>query len=163
MVADLDLPKPFDVGEFCERLSEKRGRRIVLVPKDLPPHSPCGLCVSTHDTDYVFYQAATSGPHRLQIILHEIGHLLCGHGTETVMDEATSRALVPDLDPEMVRRMLARTYYAKEEEAEAETIATLIFTEIGDYAHDRTWTVPDDATDVVKRIIKSLDGGDEAI
>lgn len=129
----------------------------MLMPRDLPANTPCGMCISTPTADYVFFHTRTSGPHRLQIILHEIGHLLCDHTPSVVLDEETSRILAPDLDPGMIRRMLARTHYMREEEAAAEMIATLIFTEVGHYTRNRTWKVPDEAADVVERIAKSID------
>jgi hypothetical protein len=123
---------------------------------DLPPESPCGLWVSTDQQDYVFFQEATSGPHRLQIILHEIGHLLCEHHTGPVLGDNISALLVPDLDPKLIRTMLGRSHYSQAEEQEAETIATLILSEVTRFSPERMFEVPAEAAEVVDRISRSF-------
>ncbi|WP_143020214.1 ImmA/IrrE family metallo-endopeptidase [Sinosporangium album] len=160
MVRGLDLPEPFTVEELCRRLGQRRGRRIILVPRDLPPGSPCGLCVSTETSDFIFFHEGTSGPHQLLIILHELGHLLCGHGVKTGLHDDDINVLMPDLDPVMVRRILGRTRYGSEEEVVAETIATLILSDVGVYAPSRKWKIPDEVVGVVRRISYSIGPGD---
>jgi hypothetical protein len=155
-VRDLEIPSPFDVRKLCQRLGNQRGRPILLLPVDLPPESPCGLWVSTDEQDYVFFQKATSGPHRLQIILHELGHLLCDHRTGQVLSDNTSALLVPDLDPNLIRTMLGRSHYSQTEEQEAETIATLILGQVTRFSPERMFEVPAEAAEVVDRISRSI-------
>ncbi|MEU7905251.1 hypothetical protein [Actinoplanes sp. NPDC049118] len=155
IVRDLDIPSPFDVHEFCRRLGDKRGRPILLLPMDLPPDSPCGLWMSTERQDYVFYQKATSGPHQLLIILHEIGHLLCDHRIGPVLSDELSTLLAPDLDPALIKSMLGRSHYSQESEHEAETVATLILGEVSRFAPEQTSEVPAEVADVVGRISRS--------
>ncbi|MEU4215880.1 hypothetical protein [Actinoplanes sp. NPDC026623] len=155
IVRDLDIPSPFDVQELCRRLGDKRGRSILLLPMDLPPDSPCGLWMSTEQQDYVFFQKATSGPHQLLIILHEIGHLLCNHHVGSVLSDDLSALLAPDLDPGLIKTMLGRSHYSQESEHEAETIATLILGQVSRFSPEETFEVPAEVADVVGRISRS--------
>ncbi len=125
VLGSIDLPEPFDANAFCEAVATKRGRPIRMVPQERMV-GPCGVLVSMQDADYVFFEAATSPVHQDHIIAHELGHLLCEHVPKDRLGEDVLRALMPDLDPAMVRRALARTSYDVAEEREAEMIASLV-------------------------------------
>ncbi len=122
----LDLPRPFDVHVLCDRLGQRRGRPIVLVPLALPPHGPCGLWINGQQQDYIVYEQTTSPLHQEHIVLHEVAHLVCEHPGAPQVDDAHSGRLFTNLDPAMVRRVLARTSYSTDEEIEAELLASLI-------------------------------------
>ena len=125
-LADLEIQRPFDLATFCARLSERRGRRIVLLPTELPADSPSGLWIKGERHDYVVYERATTPLHQTHIALHEIGHLLCEH-TSPVHDAGVQvDRLFPSLDPALVRRALGRAGYSTDEESEAELLASLI-------------------------------------
>ncbi|MFI7593539.1 hypothetical protein [Micromonospora sp. NPDC049359] len=126
IVAELEMPDPFDVRRLCDVLGERRGRPIHLVPIALPAQTVCGMCVPTNDFDAIFYEQDTSPLHQLLIIGHELGHLLAGHQATEVLDADASRLLLPDLDPQLVRRSLGRSNYAAAEEREAEMIGSLL-------------------------------------
>ncbi|WP_397560774.1 hypothetical protein [Spongiactinospora sp. 9N601] len=121
----LTLPTPFDVRVLCATLAEERGRPIHLLPMTGNPGVQ-GLWVATETADVIFYEDATTPPHQEHIILHELSHLLCDHYRVTDPAAELARALLPDLDPGMVVRMLGRTSYTAIEEQEAELLATLI-------------------------------------
>lgn len=106
-------------------LERHRGRAIHMLPP-LPPSPglPCGLCVAGADADYIFCVGGPTGLHRDHIMLHEIGHLLGGH-RGMLPGDGLAR-LMPNLEPETVRRVLGRTAYGTEEETEAETFASLV-------------------------------------
>ena len=76
--------------------------------------------------DYVFYDETTSGLHREHIIAHELAHLMWDHGSAEVVAPELVAALLPDLDPSLVRRMLSRSSYSSVEEQEAEVMASLV-------------------------------------
>jgi hypothetical protein len=78
------------------------------------------MWLATKGADYVVYERNTSAPHRDHVILHELGHILCEH---TGGDSAG--VLFPQLDPAVVRTMLARGHevYSTGQEAEAEYVA----------------------------------------
>jgi hypothetical protein len=132
-VADaVSLPEPFDAEAFVAGLAAERGRPIELMPVSAPEGAPCGLLMSTERADYILYPANTTALHRRHILLHEVGHLLCGHtgsdaGADGVaIDAAAGRQLMPSLSPELVRRVLGRTTYTEVEEREAELVASLL-------------------------------------
>jgi hypothetical protein len=122
VVRDLPFPSPFDVRALCAAVAERRGKPIQLV--GLATGSEVlGMWVATDVADLIFYEQVTTRPHQDHIILHELSHLLCDHYPVIAMDVS---ALTPNLDPEMVRRVLARTTYQEAEEQEAELLASLI-------------------------------------
>ncbi|MCZ4119444.1 ParH-like protein [Streptomyces sp. H39-S7] len=124
-VAELPLPRPFDAADFTDALAEQRGRPLVLVP--LPPHActPCGMLVTTDRADYIGYPTSTSALHQQHILLHEVGHLVCGHAGVAHLGSSASRVLLPHLSGELVQRVLGRTVYSDVQEQEAELIASL--------------------------------------
>ncbi|GAA3991503.1 hypothetical protein GCM10022247_07940 [Allokutzneria multivorans] len=126
IVGELVLPDPFDIGVFVETLAAQRGRPIELVELPSRPATPCGVLAATDRADYIFYAADTSALHQEHILVHELGHLLCGHVGDEVVDDAISAALTPNLSPELVRRVLGRTSYSEEKEQEAELFASLV-------------------------------------
>jgi hypothetical protein len=126
----LDLPVPFDVRTFCDALGVRRRRPIRLCPVTSQA-GPCGVWAAGAEADYIFYEQATSPLHQEHIILHEASHLLCGHCPAPVSEEECSRLLFPDLDAEMVRRVLGRADYSADEEQEAELLASLILKRAG--------------------------------
>lgn len=130
-LADLGLPEVADVAELCRHLGEVRDRPITLVPMQMPSSHPCGMWVAARDEDLIFYDANTTGAHQEHIILHELGHIICCHRGAGGLDEAASRLLFPNLDPELVRDMLLRATYDDVQEQEAEIIAYLLSQRMG--------------------------------
>lgn len=126
------LPDPFDAGAFVAELAAERGRPIELMQVSVSSSGPCGLLMSTERADYILYPTNTTALHRRHILLHEVGHLVCGHvGSDAgadgiVLDAAAGKTLMPNLSPELVRRVLGRTGYSAVEEQEAELLASLL-------------------------------------
>ncbi len=75
-----ELPRPWDVRALCRRLAAARGRPLTLRAVDLPA-LPFGMWLFDGTRDVVMYPASATGYYRDHIILHEICHLLSGHGT----------------------------------------------------------------------------------
>jgi hypothetical protein len=119
LVEKLELPDNFSATAFCESVAAQRGRPIVLMPLPVPtsPDLPTGMWLASRGTDYILYDSQTSRYHQEQIILHEIGHILFGHGAPNVEDRAV-RCRNP--------AGLPRTSYSTLEEQEAETLATML-------------------------------------
>jgi Zn-dependent peptidase ImmA (M78 family) len=87
---------------------------------------PCGMWFTTTAADHIFYEKQTSDFHRNQIILHELGHMLCGHTMDFL---STDSGLIADsgtVDRDIVRAALKRTSYTTEKERHAEIVASLI-------------------------------------
>ncbi|WP_433501012.1 ImmA/IrrE family metallo-endopeptidase [Sphaerimonospora sp. CA-214678] len=124
IVDRLSIPAPFDPDLFISALAERRGRVVELVP--MPgPAVQCGALVATDEVDYIFYATSTTRLHREHILLHEAGHLLCGHIGE-VDPGLLPEILFPHLGGDLIRRVLGRTDYSAAEEQEAELVASMI-------------------------------------
>lgn len=128
------IPDPWDLEEFLRRLSESRGRPIVLRPFEAEGGSaPCGLYLGTASADHILYPVQVTPLQRDHIILHEISHLLydssasdeggAGPRCRAVIDAEYARLVFPDIPLELVRRMLGRTGYSTEIERLAELFA----------------------------------------
>ncbi|MFF4779072.1 hypothetical protein ACFY05_40260 [Microtetraspora fusca] len=124
IVGRLSIPAPFDSDLFISALAEQRGRIVELVP--MPGGATqCGALIATDDADYIFYATSTTRLHQEHILLHEVGHLLCGHIGDAKL-ESLPKLLLPNLSGDLVRRVLGRTDYSGAEEQEAELVASMI-------------------------------------
>lgn len=123
---DLDIPEPFTIEGFCGTLARQRGRplRLHQLPDGSAEDMPCGAWLADATADHIVYEPGTSPLHRDHIILHELAHMLCGHALGR--DEDMARYLLPDLDPGLTQRMLARASYTTDQEREAEILAGMI-------------------------------------
>ncbi|MEU9158878.1 hypothetical protein AB0D29_01125 [Streptomyces sp. NPDC048424] len=110
-VADeLIIPQPFNLEVFCANISAQRGRPLLVLPLDGPADTdlPCGIWVGLDTADLVFYEAGAADILKIQIVLHEVAHMLLGHVTPQLHVSG-------DADDELVtvsehfRRFLART------------------------------------------------------
>jgi hypothetical protein len=120
------MPVPFSPDTFVDAVATHRDRRIELMPVPATVGAPCGLLMTTDRADYILYPVNTTELHQQHILMHEVAHLLCGHTGTAEIDAAATRALMPNLSPELVQRVLGRTVYAEAEEHEAELLASLI-------------------------------------
>lgn len=130
-LAGFTVPVPFSLEALCAQLARDRGRPLHLHPLALPagPDVPCGMWVATGRADHVFHAQGASALHQRNIVLHEIGHMICDHEIDN--GGAALAAVLTDLDPAMVQRVLMRTRYSAPEEEEAEMIAALILEQAG--------------------------------
>ncbi len=133
-VRALPIPIPFDVDLFCLLLGARRGRPIALEPSFTLPPGTTGRVIHTATKDIVLYDGRATGRHRLQIILHELGHLICGHQPPAAAVEAAFLSLVPKLAPTALRhtRLTSCERHPAEDpdEIEAEGYAALVLEEI---------------------------------
>jgi len=74
-----DLPRPWAVEALCEELQRVRGRPLTLHSADLPA-LPFGMWYDDGTRDYIVYRSSATGYYRDHIVLHEICHMLAGHG-----------------------------------------------------------------------------------
>lgn len=123
----LGLPPAWSVPDLASRLSTLRGRplHIDFLPRSQPGEIPCGLWVSTDSADYIYARQGTSSLHHRHFVLHEVGHMICGHRGLDVSLRLAS--MLPHLKPEVIRRALGRTTYSDPQEQEAETFADLLY------------------------------------
>lgn len=132
LVRELDIPVPFDLGEFVAGLERQRHRPIRLCPFSSGPGIPCGLWIGTADADYIYHEQGTTPYHQTHIALHELAHMLLDHRGATQVWEKLVSLLVPDVDPQLVQLVLGRSMYTTQQEQDAETLASLIHEQSGD-------------------------------
>jgi hypothetical protein len=109
----IEIPRPFSLDVFAASVAARRGRALRVLP--LPgldgADGLSGAWVATDTADYVLIDADVRGWHRDLIGLHEISHILYGHGTAGTI---------------AVRRILGRGGSSINDEQEAELTAWLI-------------------------------------
>jgi hypothetical protein len=126
-LAGVPVPDPFDLAAFCQGIAAMRGRPLRLHPvPGLSSTAPCGLWISVPAADHIFFDPNTSRLHAEHIVLHELGHMLCGHSISADVGGSALARLMPDLDPKTVARVLGRVSYPTSQEQEAELLASLI-------------------------------------
>ncbi|MGW7022530.1 hypothetical protein [Streptomyces decoyicus] len=130
MISGITLPEPFSAQELCTQLRRERDRPLHLLPLPTPtvPNTPTGMWLVTARGDYIFYDAQTSLLHQEHIIMHEIGHMLCGH--QSVTDGQRLLRHIEVTDP-AIQQVLPRIRYSDGQEQEAEMIASLILEAVG--------------------------------
>lgn len=134
LARELPIPVPWDRDVFINNVAEMRGRAIRLIPTDTTTlaDSPCGLWLACDDEDLILHEIGTTEYHIDQIVGHEIGHILLGHGRsgargyDPVREHELFRRALPDIDPETVRAVLGRTDYGSDQERDAEMFASLL-------------------------------------
>ncbi|MFG3438386.1 hypothetical protein ACGF0J_14175 [Nonomuraea sp. NPDC047897] len=129
------IPHPFTLDEFIARIRAVRQRPLHM--HDLPAEAATavsGLWFRTEKADHIFVAPGASGLLRVNIVLHEVGHMLLNHGdvggdVEEVMRRLMGPA-VAAFEAAHGRPSLgaARSRYDTREERDAEQLATLILT-----------------------------------
>lgn len=153
----IGLPEPGAVEEFIERLAIHRGRPIELRPftHDEVPAGICGLWIDQTSRDVIGFP--TEARHAPHIVMHEVGHMLCGHRGRSAVGGTQLRSFMPDLDPDMVHRVLGRSVFSDREEREAELVASLIMDRVA--ATARRSPVPAIVVDPLTQRLRRAFGG----
>ena len=165
---ELELRPPLDVELLCEALGRHRGRPIIVVPSDeLSGRRKFGFTWDdpSEEAVLIMYESRTTWTHQMMIILHELGHLICGHPGTAIdhsyrtdhareFQEISPLALAEVLGsvpprPRKRRRgrriSLAASLYDEPAEWEAETTATILsgwVPDLGGGTGGRTGTDP---------------------
>jgi hypothetical protein len=167
LVRGLALPDPFDLDAMVAEATEAVGVPIVLAPypiataqsaRKLGEPLPAALCVATPGergapgTFHVFYRDDTTSEHRMHSVLHELGHILCGHIT------AYDEVVPDDLDSATIARAIKRSAYTDDLERAAEQFAYAVAKRRGRlHTGDRSPADPEMST-VVDRYGSILEG-----
>lgn len=140
----LDLPLPCSVGAVRHHVQRARDRPLIVLPLPFPASEerPYGLWAEYPNADFILHEAHTSPAHQDQIILHEIAHILLGHGGVTSFTFSARPGSSPTATHS--RRQLrppakTRLAYGTAEEREAEIIATLLMMRTSAVAARGTW------------------------
>jgi hypothetical protein len=133
-LAAVPVPSPFNLREFCDAVGAYRGRPIHLFESEGPftDEHPSGAWSPMDDEDHIYVATGLAPAHRVQVVLHEVGHMLWGHDpAATFKDPGKVRVITPQLSTVALRRMLFRTRYVEPVEREAETYASLAMEQAG--------------------------------
>jgi len=115
-----------DVIDHIAQIRQRPCTVITFNPHDYPT-APCGAWIEATDKDLVLVSEATSGFYRDHVILHELSHMLLAHTASQNLGELISAlGVMPDLSPQLIRRILARQSYDDDQEREAELLASQI-------------------------------------
>lgn len=125
------LPAPWDLNAYLAAVAAHRGRSISLRPVSaaMLAEDGCrgkGLWVARGHDDIIVYDADATDRNAEHIILHEVGHMLLGHGKD-LAEPATPlspklAALLPSL---AAQHVLGRNEFGAEGEQEAEVFADM--------------------------------------
>ncbi|WP_156925919.1 ImmA/IrrE family metallo-endopeptidase [Glycomyces arizonensis] len=150
----LNPVRPYNLDDLLSKWEAHTGRTVQLMPMSLRQGNLTGLCLSSTATDYIVFEQDAAQLHRLHIIYHEFGHLLCDHRSQE-LDIKVSSLLFPTLDPMTVRRTLMRNCtYSDRQEQEAETTAYILMESL--FAPSAASTASNESTNPAHRIAESL-------
>jgi hypothetical protein len=176
----------FTLDGFSEWLANQRNRKIVFVPRSLPPKI-FGACIKADgvdvnvleqlapsavifgkgvredNVDLIFFEADTPVVHRVHIRLHELSHLVCGHPTVEIGSHR-AQALLRSADPIALSHLeclLLRSVRSDEHEREAETLTDLIQERVQRYSRlDELYTAiaaEGDFTDYFASYVRAME------
>lgn len=127
LISDMDLAPSATTETVCVRLCEvmaqRMQREIRLRFDDLGAGLSGLWAVTDDDVHVIVVTTARSWVHRLLILLHEIGHMLCGHRPMQLDADAARALFYPNLSPTMLRMIAGRTTLSRAEEREADQVA----------------------------------------
>ncbi|MFI0979760.1 hypothetical protein ACH4SP_22510 [Streptomyces sp. NPDC021093] len=158
-VRGLHLPPVGSIRELLPHIEERSGLpiRLEAAPPEWDEEAVCGMWLRTVHTDYIFVVEETSRSHQDHIIAHEVAHILRNHQSAEAKlppPAPIPRRISSRLDPDMVRSVLGRAFYAHQDEREAELIATLLQHRI----HRPGAPRPNVADELVDRVTRTLLG-----
>lgn len=129
VVNGIDIPYPFSAKVLGASIAKKRNRPLYFYEIE-GPSDMCGMWLSTTRGDHIFFEPETSRFHQDHIILHELGHMLCGHLRSTPEEyQDLADKMSEGADGGVIQSFLGRTSYTSSEEQAAEMVASLILEE----------------------------------
>ncbi|MFD8547274.1 hypothetical protein [Streptomyces sp. NPDC059649] len=132
LIKELALPAVIDLRGMCEVVAARVERPVHLVPMSLGG-VVSGMTAVTDDGYWVFYELRTSPWHQAHIVLHELSHLLLGHGQDPAVTEDALKIWTPSVDVATAMRRMGLTMgfarhhgYDNLAERETEVLGTLL-------------------------------------
>ncbi|XVV06772.1 hypothetical protein ACQPW3_15860 [Actinosynnema sp. CA-248983] len=114
----LVFPRTWNARLLCDRLAERRGRPLHLVPGSRFGWWHDHVWIAGRNADFIVWADRSSPVHQRHGVLHEIGHLVLGH-SGVRLDNGTTR--LADIE----RAVRSRAGYRHVDEIEAECFATV--------------------------------------
>ncbi|MFE1175711.1 hypothetical protein [Streptomyces sp. NPDC058773] len=143
LIKELALPAATDLRGMCDIVAARVARPVNLVPMSLGG-VVSGMTAVTDDGYWVFYELKTSPWHQAHIVLHELSHLLLGHGQDPAVTEDALKLWTPSVDvATAMRRMGLTTGFARHHgydnlaERETEVLGTLLMERVAPSATER--------------------------
>lgn len=158
LLRHVHLPNPWDINQWLDHLERHRSRDIDLCPVPWTLGDSTGAWQRRPDHDVIAYAENTSSIHQDHIILHEVGHLIANHRGRCVLSVQKAQELAPSLAPPAFAHLLDRVT-VQAEEAEAETIATIILARIArqDRRYRTNRTLDDTTAATITRMTAAFD------
>lgn len=123
-------PVPLDATGLCAEVSRCLAQPVTLVGMPMPARAPTGLTLWTDSGQIIAYDERAPEAHRLQIVGHELAHVIFNHRAIQLDGDDATKLLLPTLDPQVVHQILGRgSDYTELEECQAETLATMLLAE----------------------------------
>jgi len=124
-LADIEIPRPFALDALLANLADARQRALEILTADLGPEVS-GLWVPQTDKDVIYLSDSVPSAQHEPIVLHEIGHMVCGHPHDPATTRAVRQQLAPLLDVTQWDKAFARASYIDAAEQEAERFARAV-------------------------------------
>lgn len=130
-IDELGLEGPISNDRLKTVLEELRGRPIFIqtAPAEMFASSACGAWWETTSVDVILVPEDVDPLLRAHTVRHEFAHMIlrhCGAVCGSVYMTEVLAQILPDLDPEKVLGMLARSDFSGHGELEAEMLASLL-------------------------------------
>ncbi len=132
LIKELELPAATDLRGMCDVVATRVERPVHMVPMSLGG-VVSGMTASTDDGYWIFFELKTSPWHQAHIVLHELSHLLLGHGQDPAVTEDALRMWTPSVDVATAMRRMGLTMgfarhhgYDNPAERETEVLGTLL-------------------------------------
>ena len=143
LIKELELPAATDLRGMCDIVATRVERPVHMVPMSLGG-VVSGMTAATDDAYWVFFELRTSPWHQAHIVLHELSHLLLGHGQDPAVTEDALRMWTPAVDVATAMRRMGLTMgfarhhgYDKLAERETEVLGTLLMERVVPSAGER--------------------------
>lgn len=120
------VPSSGSLTGLVTAVSRHRGRPVEILDRTLPRNDLSGLWIPQPEVDYIICAQGMAAGHKRVVVCHELAHMLLGHSPrEGHLDAAV---FAPDVGAGLASRFLCRQGYGNRDEADAESLATVLAT-----------------------------------
>lgn len=143
----------FSLASFAQWVEEKRCRPIHFIPFHMPS-TPSGVWFQLSTEDWIFFDEDTLPIHQTHIQLHELSHMLCGHGAVDLGDTSDQETILQLMHQVLFMvesyddlakdnpQMLFRWPRSVPEEMEAELLSELILERVSTRQFEKVLAQP---------------------